>query len=427
MGAWTDGAVADDPAHRPRAPCSPTPCAARCWPAGSDWAWRDGDAARRRRGDPRAGARRPRSREGATWSSPARPGASSPRASSCRASSGVPPLARPRGRRLAPRARVASTSCAGSGSCPSWRTGGIPSRERALGDRETADVAAWVDAPGDARVGRADPAATCCAPWTGSTPCPTCPRAPRRGRSGSTSTEAPETCASISPSWWARRGRAAGAPRGVRLQLDHGGRMTSYGEGAEVDDAARARRARPTSSSGRTSVRLDGLRYRIRSTSRAWTRRARRRAARVTGEIDPRRRARPLAPAARDPRRARAGSPATSCPSCRGRWAARSRSAIERSPSTAARGYHDHNWGFWDGVTWQWGQVQHDELSFVYGRVRPPAGRRRPRAHPRFPGRAGPGRPDRLRGRRLDRRRRTIPRRAGRGASSCAATARRST
>ena len=21
-------------------------------------------------------------------------------------------------------------------------------------------------------------------------------------------------------------------------------------------------------------------------------------------------------------------------------------------------GYHDHNWGFWKGVSWQWGQVQ---------------------------------------------------------------------
>jgi hypothetical protein len=35
-------------------------------------------------------------------------------------------------------------------------------------------------------------------------------------------------------------------------------------------------------------------------------------------------------------------------------------------------GYHDHNWGFWDGVRWQWGQVQGGDLSFVYGRVYPP-------------------------------------------------------
>jgi hypothetical protein len=35
-------------------------------------------------------------------------------------------------------------------------------------------------------------------------------------------------------------------------------------------------------------------------------------------------------------------------------------------------GYHDHNWGFWKDVRWQWGQVAHDDLSFVYGRVFPP-------------------------------------------------------
>jgi hypothetical protein len=38
-----------------------------------------------------------------------------------------------------------------------------------------------------------------------------------------------------------------------------------------------------------------------------------------------------------------------------------------------AAGYHDHNWGFWEGVSWQWGQVAHDDVSIVYGRVFPPA------------------------------------------------------
>ena len=36
-------------------------------------------------------------------------------------------------------------------------------------------------------------------------------------------------------------------------------------------------------------------------------------------------------------------------------------------------GYHDHNWGFWKDVSWRWGQVQHGDLSLVYGRIRPPA------------------------------------------------------
>jgi hypothetical protein len=43
-----------------------------------------------------------------------------------------------------------------------------------------------------------------------------------------------------------------------------------------------------------------------------------------------------------------------------------------RIPLGGGAGYHDHNWGFWDGVRWQWGQVQGDGLSFVYGRVYPP-------------------------------------------------------
>jgi hypothetical protein len=38
-----------------------------------------------------------------------------------------------------------------------------------------------------------------------------------------------------------------------------------------------------------------------------------------------------------------------------------------------AVGYHDHNWGFWKGVRWQWGQVAQGEVSVVYGRVFPPA------------------------------------------------------
>ena len=45
----------------------------------------------------------------------------------------------------------------------------------------------------------------------------------------------------------------------------------------------------------------------------------------------------------------------------------------ERVDLAGGTGYHDHNWGFWEGVRWQWGQVQGEDLSFVYGRVFPPA------------------------------------------------------
>jgi hypothetical protein len=45
----------------------------------------------------------------------------------------------------------------------------------------------------------------------------------------------------------------------------------------------------------------------------------------------------------------------------------------ERLTLDNAVGYHDHNWGFWEGVRWQWGQVAHEDVSIVYGRVLPPA------------------------------------------------------
>jgi hypothetical protein len=37
----------------------------------------------------------------------------------------------------------------------------------------------------------------------------------------------------------------------------------------------------------------------------------------------------------------------------------------------AANGYHDHNWGVWRGVTWEWGAGTAGDLSLVYGRVQP--------------------------------------------------------
>jgi hypothetical protein len=50
-----------------------------------------------------------------------------------------------------------------------------------------------------------------------------------------------------------------------------------------------------------------------------------------------------------------------------------------------ALGYHDHNWGFWRGVSWQWGQVTHEGYSFLYGRVRPPPNAVSPEQAERMP------------------------------------------
>src|SRR5688572_27708923 len=37
-----------------------------------------------------------------------------------------------------------------------------------------------------------------------------------------------------------------------------------------------------------------------------------------------------------------------------------------------AQAYHDHNWGVWRGVTWEWGAARAGSLTFLYGRVEPP-------------------------------------------------------
>jgi len=38
----------------------------------------------------------------------------------------------------------------------------------------------------------------------------------------------------------------------------------------------------------------------------------------------------------------------------------------------AAQAYHDHNWGVWRGVTWEWGASRAGSYTFLYGRVQPP-------------------------------------------------------
>jgi hypothetical protein len=65
----------------------------------------------------------------------------------------------------------------------------------------------------------------------------------------------------------------------------------------------------------------------------------------------------------------------------------------ERVSFEGGTGYHDHNWGFWQGVSWQWGQVQQDDLSLLYGRVFPPSEAADPDRVPGFVGVLGPDGP----------------------------------
>ncbi len=38
----------------------------------------------------------------------------------------------------------------------------------------------------------------------------------------------------------------------------------------------------------------------------------------------------------------------------------------------ADQSYHDHNWGTWRGVTWEWGSARAGNYALLYGRVQPP-------------------------------------------------------
>ncbi len=38
----------------------------------------------------------------------------------------------------------------------------------------------------------------------------------------------------------------------------------------------------------------------------------------------------------------------------------------------SAQSYHDHNWGVWRNVTWEWGASRAGQYTFLYGRVYPP-------------------------------------------------------
>jgi hypothetical protein len=39
---------------------------------------------------------------------------------------------------------------------------------------------------------------------------------------------------------------------------------------------------------------------------------------------------------------------------------------------SGVQAYHDHNWGVWRGVTWEWGAARAGPMTFLYGRVDPP-------------------------------------------------------
>jgi hypothetical protein len=164
---------------------------------------------------------------------------------------------------------------------------------------------------------------------------------------------------------------------GVRLQLERDGRSTNYSAGGEVDEA-RLLAGAPDLEIAGNRVRLDGLRYQITLALPGAT-------GDLTLDAVP---GRSLPPATIQG--ARGWITGYTAPVLSGTFGGELTAAGERIAIDAAAGYHDHNWGFWNGVRWQWGQVAHDDISIVYGRVFPPADVADPERVPGFLGVLGP-------------------------------------
>jgi len=244
--------------------------------------------------------------------------------------------------------------------------GGIPSLEREVGDGETAGVSAWTDATSDAAWASPDPAAALMV-LDRFHPIPDVPSRAEswaewlyfNGREGDTRFYLTFMVA-------ARRGEGS-RDAGVRLQFERAGTRASYSERHEVNEADILKDA-PNLTIGTSRVRLEGLRYHITFDLPAESPGT----GRVTGDIFI------------DALPGRALPPLTIhgaggwvsgyvVPVMSGRL--NGTLTVDRQPITFhdGTGYHDHNWGFWKDVSWRWGQVQHGDLSLVYGRIHPPA------------------------------------------------------
>jgi hypothetical protein len=252
--------------------------------------------------------------------------------------------------------------------------GGIPSRERALGDPETADQPAWTDTPED-RAWVSPDAGAVLRTMDRFHPIPDVP-----ARADSWA------------EWLYFNGRSPGArfyltflagPRtsegrrraGVRLQLDRGGRVENFDTSTEIDE--HALESAPDLTIAGNSVRLHGARYEISLNLRDGAGRS------VTGTLVVTGRPEALLPPF-EVHGAAGWRTGYVVPVMAGSVDGTLTVDGARIDFAGGAGYHDHNWGFWQGVSWQWGQVQHGETSFVYGRVLPPRNAADPSRMPGF-------------------------------------------
>jgi hypothetical protein len=261
--------------------------------------------------------------------------------------------------------------------------GGIPSLERALGDEETSGVAGWQDTPEDVA-------------WTEATP----DRVLRQIDRFHAIPNAPAWADSWAE-WLYFNGRSANArfylaflvgsrtARGTRtaavqLQLERRGRVETFSAGAELTDE-QVQNA-PDLTIGASSVRLDGMVYRIHLDV------ADANGLRATGDLTlqatPARLLPPFEIGGANGWRTGYVVPVMS-----GTLGGRLAVDDEQVSLDGGIGYHDHNWGFWEGVSWQWGQVHQGDVSLLYGRVFPPPDAADPERFPGFVGVLGPDGP----------------------------------
>jgi hypothetical protein len=276
---------------------------------------------------------------------------------------------------------------------------GIPALEKAVGDPEVADMRAWVDAPGDMRWSAPDQAEILRA-MDRFHPVPPPPPVASgfsrtswaewlyfNGRSPDGQVRFYLTFLTGPPD--ANRKR----PALVRLQLDRAGQSTNYSASDTIDEGALLQHA-PDLEIGGNRVQLEGSRYHVtlalsgESSGRA----APSRNADVRGDITldaPR--GRSLPPAAIQG--AHGWVSGYVAPVLSGAVHGSLTVDGERVAFDGLIGYHDHNWGFWEGVRWQWGQVAHGDRSILFGRVFPPPSVADPDRVPGFLGVLGPDGP----------------------------------
>ena len=294
---------------------------------------------------------------------------------------GAPDLAR-RAAAISPWKEATLHLMSASGPISVTATGGIPSFERAIGDPEIAAFPEWVDTPADRAWASPSPGDVLRA-MDRFHPIPDTPEFARswaewlyfNGHTADGSVRFYLTFL-VGPASATPGRRVAG----VRLQLERNGTMKNYAAGAEIDEATLLETAPDLDIAG-SSVRLEGNRYRIQLALPG-----------ATGEIAldavP---GRSLPPATI--RGARGWVSGYTAPVLSGTVRATLQVGGQPLSFENAVGYHDHNWGFWEGVRWQWGQVAQGDVSILYGRVFPPADVADPERVPGFLGVLGPDGP----------------------------------